>query len=85
MVDAQGEMALRAVVESIRTLEEAREHLQKQISIQFNKPTEDAGPRQLAVALGNLVLTPNLAPNEPLWMQRRQEAVNEVTPVQAMI
>ncbi len=85
VVDAQGEMALRAGVESIRTLEEAREHLQKQIGIQFNKPVEDAGPRLLAVALGNLVLTSNLTPNEPVWMQRRQEAANEITPVQAMI
>lgn len=85
VVDAQGEMALRAGVESIRTLEEAREHLQKQIGLQFNKPQDDAGPRQLAIALGQLVLIPNLTPNEPLWRQRRQEAANEITPVQAMI
>ena len=85
VVDSEGEMALRAGVEAIRTIKEAQNRLKTLIEQQFNKLEEDAEPRQLALELGKQTLEANLSLNKDLWNERKQEAANQVQPVQALI
>ena len=74
VVDTQGNVARRMKAESILDTEQARQKLRRLVAERFNKPLEDEQPRQLAGALLDLVLSPNLVPHESLQQERERAA-----------
>ncbi len=81
VADAQGNVARRMEVESILDTEQARQKLRNLVAARFNKQQEDKQPRQLADALVDLVLSPNLVPHETLQQERERLARQSVPEV----
>lgn len=87
VVDARGEMARRPGVriKSILDVESARQQLRRQLAKQFTKPDEDRAPRELGVALGDLVIGPSLEISETRWNKRRSALMKKVPDIEIEI